>query len=67
MRRVRRSGVLDIIEGGYNNSLNDSGALLCTASEGEAVLLDVFDIFVGENCSSSSSSSSSSFIGQVYY
>ncbi len=55
--------MLDIIEGGYNNSLNDSGAPLCTASEGEAVLLDVFDIFVGENCSSSSSS----FIGQVYY
>ncbi len=42
--------MLDAVGGGCNNPLSNSGAPLCTASEGEAVLLDVLDIFVGESC-----------------
>ncbi len=45
MHRVQDSGILD---GDYSSSLDHSGAPLCTASQGEAVLLDVLDIFVGK-------------------
>ncbi len=47
MHRVRDSGMLDMVEGDHSN-VNHSGAPLCTASEGEAVLLDVLDILIGE-------------------